>query len=51
MFGNEMDYREIRKWFDPDKWDIGYLTKERLEICSQRPIKYPTIKTYFDSNK
>ena len=41
MFGNEMDYREIRKWFDPDKWDIGYLTKERLEICSQRPIKCP----------
>jgi ferredoxin len=38
----ETDYREIRKWFDQDKWDIGYLTKKRLEICSQRPIKYPT---------
>jgi len=38
---NKMNYREIRKWFDPDEWDIGYITKKQLEICSQRPIKMP----------
>jgi len=32
---------EIREWFDPDKWDIGYLTKEQLKICTQTPIKAP----------
>ena len=31
--------KEIKKWFDPAKWDIGYITKEQLEICSQSPIK------------
>ena len=30
---------EIKGWFDPAKWDIGYITKEQLEICSQTPIK------------
>ena len=34
-----LDFEEIKKWFDSDKWDIGYLTKEQLEICSQTPIK------------
>jgi len=31
--------KEIKKWFDSDKWDIGYLTKEQLRICSYSPIK------------
>ena len=35
-----MNMEEIKRWFDPDKWDIGYLTKEQLEICSQVPIKW-----------
>ena len=33
------NFEEIKGWFDPDKWDIGYLTKEHLEICCQIPIK------------
>jgi ferredoxin len=33
------NFEEIKGWFDSDKWDIGYLTKEHLEICSQTPIK------------
>ena len=35
-----LDFEEIREWFDSNKWDIGYLTKEQLEICSQTPIKW-----------
>ena len=35
-----LDMEEIKGWFDSDKWDIGYLTKEQLEICSQTPIKW-----------
>jgi ferredoxin len=31
--------KEIKRWFDSDKWDIGYLTKEQLKICSLTPIK------------
>ena len=34
-----MDFEEIKEWFDSDKWDIGYLTKKHLEICSMTPIK------------
>ena len=30
---------EIKEWFDSDKWDIGYLTKEQLQICSYSPVK------------
>ena len=37
-----MNMEEIKKWFDSDKWDIGYLTKEQLKICSQTPVKTPT---------
>ena len=33
---------EIKGWFDPDIWDIGYLTKEQLKSCSQTPIKIIT---------
>jgi len=33
------NFEEIKGWFDSDKWDIGYLTKEHLEICCQIPIK------------
>jgi ferredoxin len=32
----------MKRWdtvFDSDKWDIGYLTKEQLRICSQTPVK------------
>ena len=35
----QLNFEEIKGWFDSDKWDIGYLTKEQLEICSQTPIK------------
>ena len=34
-----MDFEEIKGWFDSNEWDVGYLTKEQLEICSQTPIK------------
>ena len=34
-----LDFEEIKEWFDSDKWDIGYLTKEQLKICSYSPIK------------
>ena len=34
-----IDMEEIKGWFDSDKWDIGYLTKEQLKICSQTPTK------------
>ena len=34
------NFEEIKGWFDPDKWDIGYITKEQLEICSHTPIKF-----------
>ena len=34
-----LDFEEIKKWFDSDKWDIGYLTKKQLKICTQSPIK------------
>ena len=27
-----LNMEEIKEWFDSDKWDIGYLTKEQLEI-------------------
>jgi ferredoxin len=37
-----MDFSEIREWFDTDKWDIGYLTKKQLKICSYSPIKHPS---------
>jgi len=33
------NFKEIKGWFDSDKWDIGYLTLEQLEICSYHPIK------------
>jgi len=39
----QLDFEEIKGWFDSDKWDIGYLTKEQLEICSYSPIKSPAI--------
>ena len=35
-----MNFEEIKGWFDSDKWDIGYLTKEQLKICALSPIKY-----------
>ena len=34
-----MKFEKIKKWFDSDKWDIGYLTKEQLKICSYFPVK------------
>ncbi len=38
-FEKRLNMKEIKKWFDSDKWDIGYLTKKQLEICSQTPTK------------
>jgi ferredoxin len=38
-FEKQLNMEEIKGWFDPAKWDIGYITKEQLEICSQTPIK------------
>ena len=35
-----MDFEKIKKCFDSDEWDIGYITKEQLEICSYSPIKF-----------
>ena len=35
----QLNFEEIKRWFDPDKWDIGHITKGQLEICSQNPIK------------
>ena len=34
-----MDFEEIKEWFDSDKWDVGYLSKVHLEICSQTPVQ------------
>ena len=39
MSEKQLDMKEIKRWFDPDKWDIGYITKEQLKICSYSPIK------------
>ena len=41
IFEKQLNMEEIKEWFDSDKWDIGYLTKEQLKICSQDPIKAP----------
>ena len=41
-FEKQLNMEEIKRWFDPDKWDMGYLTKEQLKICSYSPIKSPT---------
>jgi len=41
-FEKQLNMEEIKRWFDPDKWDIGYITKEQLKICSYSPIKYPS---------
>ena len=38
-FEKQLNMEEIKRWFDSDKWDIGYLTKEQLETCSRIPIK------------
>ena len=38
-FEKQLNMEEIKGWFDSDKWDIGYLTKEQLKACSQFPIK------------
>ena len=40
LFEKLLNMIEIKGWFDSDKWDMGYLTKEQLEICSQTPIKW-----------
>ena len=42
LFEKLLSMKEIKGWFDSDKWDMGYLTKEQLEICSQTPIKTTT---------
>ena len=42
MNSSQLDFKEIKGWFDSDKWDIGHITKEQLEICSQNPIKAPS---------
>jgi ferredoxin len=39
MFEKLLNMIEIKGWFDSDKWDMGYLTKEQLQICSLTPIK------------
>ena len=39
---SQIDFKEIKGWFDSDKWDIGHITKGQLEICSQNPIKSPS---------
>ena len=39
QFEKQLNMEEIKRWFDSDKWDIGYLTKEQLKICSYSPIK------------
>jgi len=35
----ELDFQKIKGCFDSDKWDIGYLSEEHLNICAQTPIK------------
>jgi len=39
LFEKILDMKEIKRWFDPAEWDIGYLTEEHLKICSLTPIK------------
>jgi ferredoxin len=39
LFKKILNFEEIKRWFDPDRWDIGYITKEQLRICSQTPTK------------
>ena len=34
-----LNFKEIRKWFDPDNWDMGHITEEQLIACSEIPIK------------
>ena len=34
-----LTFDEIKKWFNHNEWDIGYLTKEQLRICSLSPVK------------
>ena len=36
----QLNFEEIKRWFDPDKWDIGHITIEQLRICSQTRIKH-----------
>ena len=35
----QLDFEEIKGWFESDKWDIGYITLDQLKICSLTPIK------------
>ena len=39
MKQSQLSMKEIKRWFDSDKWDMGYLTKEQLRICSFFPTK------------
>ena len=39
LFERMLDMIEIKKWFDPAEWDVGYLTKEQMKICSFSPTK------------
>ena len=36
---DKLSMTEIKRWFDPAEWDIGYITLEQLRICSLIPIK------------
>jgi len=33
------EFSVIRNLFPQDKWDVGFLTKEQLQICAYSPIK------------
>jgi len=36
---NTVPFSNIKKYFPKKDWDVGYMTKTQLKICSQRPIK------------
>ena len=36
---DKLSMTEIKRWFDPAEWDIGYITLDQLKICSLTPIK------------
>ena len=47
LFKKLLNMKEIKGWFDSENWDMGYLTKEQLQICSLTPIKIKYQLIYF----
>lgn len=35
-----VSFNEIKSIFDPEDWDVGFLTKEQLHRCANQPIKF-----------